>query len=90
VIALTGVQAAGAAGAAAPVVGPTEDGVVAFGNVGAVGSNRTVALTGVQAQGLAGTPNYFYWTTIDDSQTPSWQNVDNSQASGWVDVEMVV
>jgi hypothetical protein len=34
--------------------------------------------------------DYFYWTTIDDSQTPNWQNVNNSQTPGWEDVEMTV
>jgi hypothetical protein len=90
VVALTGVQAAGEAGVATPVVGPTEDSVVAFGSVGTVGSSRTVALTGVQARGQVGSPNFFYWTTIDDSQTPSWQNVNNSQTPDWEDVEMTV
>jgi hypothetical protein len=34
--------------------------------------------------------NYFYWTTIDDNQTPNWQNINNSQTPEWVEVEMVV
>jgi hypothetical protein len=83
------------------VVGPAEDSVVAFGSVGMVGSSRTVALTGVQARGIAGDANFFYWSTIDDSQTPNWQNVDNlqspnwenvnnSQLPDWADVEMTV
>jgi hypothetical protein len=76
-VALTGVSAAGAVGVAIPVVGPTEDSVVAFGQVGSIAStSRTVALSGVSARGQAGTPNYFYWTTIDDSGTPNWQNVE--------------
>jgi hypothetical protein len=59
------------------VAGPAEDSVVAFGQVGSIAStSRTVALSGVAAQGQAGTPNYFYWTTIDDSETPNWQNVE--------------
>jgi hypothetical protein len=50
---------------------------VAFGQVGSIAStSRTVALSGVSARGQAGTPNYFYWTTIDDSGTPNWQNVE--------------
>jgi hypothetical protein len=73
------------------VGGPTEDSVVAYGQVGSIAStSRTVALSGVAAQGLAGTTNYFYWTTIDDSGNPNWQNIDNSQTPDWVDVEMVV
>jgi hypothetical protein len=44
--------------------------------VGSVGSSRTVALAGVGATGQVGTMNYFYWTTIDDSETPNWQNVE--------------
>jgi hypothetical protein len=61
--------------------------VEAQGQVGSIAiPGLTVALNGVTAQGQVGTPNYFYWTTIDDSQTSNWQNVNNSQASGWVDV----
>jgi hypothetical protein len=61
--------------------------VAASGQAGLLGpANRPNALSGVSAQGQVGTPDYFYWTTIDDSQTPSWQNVDNSQAPGWADV----
>jgi hypothetical protein len=76
-VALTGVGSVGAVGVAIPVVGPTEDSVVAFGQVGSIAStSRTVALSGVSARGQAGTPNYFYWTTIDDSGTPNWQNVE--------------
>jgi hypothetical protein len=76
-VALTGVGLLGAVGVATPVAGPTEDSVVAFGQVGSIAStSRTVALSGVAARGQVGTPNYFYWTTIDDSQTPNWQNVE--------------
>jgi hypothetical protein len=49
-----------------------------------------VALSGVSARGQVGTMNYFYWTTIDDSETPNWQNITNSQTPDWVEVEMVV
>ena len=74
-VVLTGVQAAGAVGDVTETNNPTEDGVVATGAVGSVGSSRTVAITGVQATGQVGTADYFYWTTIDDSETPNWQNV---------------
>ena len=90
-VALTGVSAAGQPGTVGPQVGPTEDSVVAYGYVGSIPStSRTIALTGVSARGAVGTFNRFYWTTIDDSQTPSWQNVTNSQSPDWVDVEMTV
>jgi hypothetical protein len=36
---------------------------------------RLVAITGCEAMGQVGTPNYFYWSIIDDNQTPNWQNV---------------
>ena len=75
-IALTGVEASGAVGDVTETNNPTEDGVVAIGSVGSVGSSRTVAITGVQARGQVGTMDYFYWTTIDDSETPNWQNVE--------------
>jgi hypothetical protein len=64
--------------------------VQANGAAGSVGKSVSVALTGAQAQGQAGVLNYFYWTTIDDSQTPSWQNVNNSQTPDWENVEMTV
>ena len=74
-VVLTGVQAVGDVGNVTETNNPTEDGVVANGSVGSVGSSRTVAITVVQARGQVGTMNYFYWTTIDDSETPNWQNV---------------
>ena len=76
-VALTGVNAIGAVGTAIPVVGPTEDSVLAIGSVGSIAAtSRTVALNGVSAQGQAGTANYFYWSVIDDNGTPNWQNVE--------------
>jgi hypothetical protein len=75
-VALTGVEAAGAVGNVTEENSPTEDGVVATGAVGSVGSSRTVAITGVQARGQVGTVNTFYWSLIDDSETPNWQNVE--------------
>jgi hypothetical protein len=69
---------------------PTDDGVVATGLVGTPLAVIIVAISGVSASGKVGTMNYFYWTTIDDNQTPNWQNIANSQTPAWVDVEMVV
>ena len=80
---------------------PTEDGVVATGAVGSVGSSRTVAITGVQARGQVGTVDKFYWSVIDDSQTPAWGLInasqtptwgliDAEQTPDWQDVEMTV
>jgi hypothetical protein len=75
-VALTGVNAVGAVGTAIPGVGPVEDSVLAIGSVGSIAAtSRTVAISGVQASGQVGTPNYFYWSVIDDNQTPNWQNV---------------
>jgi hypothetical protein len=89
-VAVTGVSAAGAVGDVAETNNPTENGVSAVGSVGTVVFNKIVALTGVQARGQLGATDYFYWTTIDDNQTPSWQNVNNSQTPDWEDVEMTV
>ena len=76
VAAITGVEASGAVGGVVETNSPTDDGVVAIGSVGSVGiGNRTVELTGVQAAGQAGTVGSFYWSLIDDSETPNWQNV---------------
>jgi hypothetical protein len=76
-IALTGVEASGAVGDVTETNNPTENGVVAIGSVGSITStSRTVALSGVSARGQVGTMNYFYWSTIDDNQTPNWQNVE--------------
>jgi hypothetical protein len=36
---------------------------------------RLVAITGCAAMGQVGNVDKFYWSTIDDSQTPNWQNV---------------
>jgi len=50
---------------------------VATGAVGTIGmGERFVALSGVSARGQVGTMGEFYWTTIDDSETPNWQNVE--------------
>lgn len=76
-VALTGVGAVGAVGDVTETNNPTEDGVVAYGSVGSIPlTTRTVALSGVSARGQVGTPLTFYWTTIDDSETPNWQNVE--------------
>jgi hypothetical protein len=55
------------------VIGIT--GVQANGYVGTMANSNTVTITGVSANGSVGTPLYFYWTTIDDNETPDWQNV---------------
>jgi len=75
-IVLTGIQASGAVGNVTETNTPTEDGVQATGGVGTITMGiRFVALSGVSANGQVGTPNYFYWSVIDDSGTPNWQNV---------------
>jgi len=89
-VALTGVEAVGAVGDVTEINNPTEDGVVATGTVGSVGSSRTVAITGVQASGQTGTVNYFYWSVIDDNGNPNWQNISNSGTPNWQNVEMTV
>jgi len=74
-VALSGVQASGAVGTIYTVIG-TATGVQATGSVGTIApTSRTVALTGVGATGQVGTMNYFYWSVIDNSQTPNWQDV---------------
>jgi hypothetical protein len=55
-----------------------------------VGSSRTIALTGVGATGQVGTFDEFYWTTIDDSQTPNWALIDDSETPNWQNVAMTV
>jgi hypothetical protein len=75
-IALTGVEAVGAVGDVTETNNPTENGVQAIGSVGSVGSNLSITLSGVSATGRVNSMNYFYWTTIDDSETPNWQNVE--------------
>jgi hypothetical protein len=76
-IALTGVEASGAVGTVTETNSPTEDGVVATGAVGTITiGERFVALSGVSASGQVGTVNNFYWTIIDDSETPNWENVE--------------
>jgi len=75
IVALTGVGAFGALGSV--VGGQPTTGDIAYGYVGNIGmGTRTVALSGVSANGRAGNVDVFYWTTIDDSETPNWQNVE--------------
>jgi len=74
--ALTGVEAVGVVGDVIETNNPTDDGVVATGSVGTIPLiTITVLISGVSASGQVGTADYFYWTTIDDSETPNWQNV---------------
>jgi hypothetical protein len=87
IVALSGVQASGTVGDVVASRINTESGVQANGYVGTFGPITTVALTGVSANGSVGTPLYFYWTTIDDNQTPSWQNIDNTQTAGWAVID---
>ena len=68
--ALTGVEAVGAVGDVTEENNPAEDGVA-----GITLATITVSISGVSARGQVGTFNEFYWTTIDDSETPNWQNV---------------
>jgi len=89
-VTLTGVRASGTVGVVVATRVNTESGVQANGYVGTLGHITTVALTGVSANGSVGTPLYFYWTTIDDNQTPNWQNIDNGQTPDWQEVVMVV
>ena len=90
-VSLTGVAASGAVGSVIFNKIVNVSGVAASGAVGNVSTGeRFIAITGNQARGTAGTVDIFYWTTIDDSQTPSWQNVNNSQTPNWEDVEMTV
>jgi hypothetical protein len=66
-------------------------GVAATGAVGSVGiGNRTVNLTGVQAAGQVGTVGAFYWSLIDDSETPNWVLIDDSETPNWQNVAMTV
>ena len=73
--ALTGVEAVGAVGDVTEENNPSEDGVAAVGAVGITLATITVSISGVSARGQVGTFDEFYWTTIDDSETPNWQNV---------------
>jgi hypothetical protein len=89
--ALTGIQATGAVGTVQKELGIVAYGQVgtvsanrsvALTGVSGTGSTGTLIpvhisdSTGVSAAGLLGTPLDFYWTTIDDSETPNWQNVE--------------
>jgi hypothetical protein len=86
-VAISGVQASGAVGDVTETNNPTESGVQANGYVGTFGHITTVELSGVSANGSVGTPLYFYWTTIDDSETPNWQNIDNGQTPSWQNID---
>jgi hypothetical protein len=92
-VALTGVFASGAAGDVVETNSPTEDGVVAQGEVGTVSPDRTVALTGGAASGSVGTVDFSYVAflsgvvgsgsvgTVGSSRTMAMSGV---QASGQV------
>ena len=88
---LTGVQATGAVGTVIYELPRALTGVQATGAVGNITmGGRVVALTGVGATGQVGNVGEFYWSLIDDNQTPNWQNVSNLQTPNWTDVAMVV
>jgi hypothetical protein len=51
---------------------------------------RLVAITGCEAMGQVGDVGIFYWSVIDDGQTPNWSVINDSQTPNWQNVEMVV
>ena len=77
-------------------------GVSASGTVGNIlMGTRLVAITGCEAMGQVGDIGKFYWSLIDDSQspnwlvvnngqTPNWSVIDDSQTPNWQNVEMTV
>jgi hypothetical protein len=67
----------GLVGFAVPTKVVALSGVSASGTVGTISmGTRLVAITGCVAMGQVGNVDKFYWTTIDDSETPIWQNVE--------------
>ena len=49
--------------------------------------SRTTALTGVFARGLTGDLGYYYWSVIDDNQTPNWTAINDDESAGWTEVD---
>jgi hypothetical protein len=37
-----------------------------------LGISMSIPFTGVSASGNTGNLGYYYWTAIDDTQTPNW------------------
>jgi hypothetical protein len=52
-------------------------GLVANGYVGTFGVIHINGLLSVLAQGYVGNVSNYFWTTIDDDQTPNWVNINN-------------
>jgi len=47
-------------------------GATASAATGSLGISMSIPVTGVLASGNTGNLGYYYWTTIDDTQTPNW------------------
>lgn len=62
-------------------------GVQADGFVNTFGVIHTNGLLGVLALGYAGNVSDYYWTTIDDDQTPNWSNINDSEVGDWILIE---
>ena len=75
--AITGAAASGNVGTVAPGRVASISGVFASGNVGTMVPSRFVGITGTTANGTLGTFGYYYWTAIDDTQTPNWTVIPN-------------
>jgi hypothetical protein len=70
---------------------PALTGVLANGYVGTFsGVIHTNGLLGVLALGYAGDVADYFWTTIDDNQTPDWHNINDSDTANWGLIETSV
>ena len=47
-------------------------GATASATTGSLGISMSIPFTGVSASGNTGNLGYYYWTAIDDTQTPNW------------------
>jgi hypothetical protein len=88
-IELSGNNASGFVGGILPGKAAALTGLNATGNVGTAGFSISKALTGNSARGLQGQLGYFYWQSIDDSQTANWQNINDSQTANWQVIDTV-
>jgi len=62
-------------------------GVTLTGAVGTVTNGvSTVALIGVNAIGKAGDLGYYYWSVINDDQTPTWAAINNANTPSWTEI----
>ena len=71
-LSITGAASNGILGSVGPGIAQVLTGISAVGGKGSLGISMSIPLAGVSASGTAGNLGYYYWTLINDNQTPNW------------------